>query len=106
MREHSARELNSTILHLLIFYISQILGSVSKGCPLLEYIDVAVETSEHPQPAELIALSRLRRLRSVFIDLHVWRKMTPKDGEDFRVSFDAIVEQGLLEVRMGLDDRE
>ena len=92
------RELNS--IHFpLIFYISQILGSVSKGCPLLEYIDVAVDDWEGPLHDDVLsALSSLRSLRSVFIDLHVWRKMTPKDGEDFRVSFDAIVDQGLLEV--------
>ena len=89
-------------LSLNIFYISKILDSLSKGCSLLEYIDLAVDRMKNPPYAELIALSSLRSLRSVFIDMynHSSRKMTPKEREDFRDSLDAIVGQGLLEVRI------
>ena len=93
-----------SFFHLLIFYVSKIVDSLSKGCSLLEYIDLAVERMyrQNPQYAELIALASLRSLRSVFIDMHNRnsRIMTPKEREDFRDSLDAIVEQGLLEVRM------
>ena len=86
----------------LFFYISKILGSVTKGCPLLEYIDLhAVSRGEDPLYAELISLSCLRCLRSVFIHMRVDRQgqgMTPEESEDLRVSLDAIVDQGLLEV--------
>ena len=81
--------------------IFQILGSVPKGCPLLEYIDLYVNARENPLHAELIALSSLRNLRSVFIHIGFSRdsrRFSPKDREDFLVSLDAIVEQGLLEV--------
>ena len=62
-----------------------------------------VLTMEDPLNAELIALSCLRRLRSVFIRIFNCgnsRTITPKNREDFRDSLDAIVDQGLLEVRM------
>ena len=81
--------------------ISQILDSVSKGCPLLEYIDLTVEVVEYPLLAELIALANLRGLRSVFIHMDFCRhrlQVRPADREDLRVSLYAIVEQGLLEV--------
>ena len=86
---------------MLIFYVSKILGSVSKGCPQLEYIDLKVCARENPLPAELIALASLPSLRSVLILMFGCRnsrKMTPEEIEDLRVSLTAIVEQGLLEV--------
>ena len=87
----------------LFLYIPQILGSISKGCPLLEHIDLDVKGSENPLYADLIALSSLRHLSSVFIYMRVDydpQRLTPADREDFRASLDAIVEQGLLEVRI------
>ena len=91
-----------SIFVLLIFYFSKILGSVSKGCPLLEYIDMGlVVDMEDLLPANLIALASLR-LCSVFISVYFspLREITPEEIEDFRVSIDAIVEQELLEVRI------
>ena len=60
---------------------------MAKGCPLLEHIDLHVEAIHVD---ELIALSSLRRLRSVFIHMHVndndnVRIIMPKDREDFCV---------------------
>ena len=86
---------------MLIIYIPQIVGSVAKGCPLLEYFDfdfaAYLEYSLHA--AELIALSKLPRLRSVFINMYIYSGvMTPTEKESLRVSLDAIAEQGLLEV--------
>ena len=89
----------STCLH--FFYISKILGSLSKGCTLIEYIELNVIAIENPLFSELSALSSLRRLRSVFINMqidHDSPSISSEDSEHFRVSLDAIVEQGLLEV--------
>ena len=85
----------------LFFYISKIVSPVANGCPLLEYIDLDMVQIENPLHIDaLIALSSLLCLRSVFIDMHVLRGVTPKEKEDFCDSIDAIVEQGLLEVRI------
>ena len=95
----------SSIFQMLIIYISKIVGSVAKGCPLLEYFDLHVEAGwQNPLHIEvLIALSSLRRLRSVFINMYVNSgTMTPTQKEDLRVSLYAIAEQGLLEVSIGL----
>ena len=93
-----------SFLHLLIlfFYISQIVDSVAKGCPLLEYIDLFVDVREEdPLYPELTPLSSLRHLRSAFIHVNFkWYGMPSANREDFRLSLDAIVEQGLLEVSM------
>ena len=90
----------------LFFYISKILGSIAKGCPLLEYIDLHVICRENLLHIDvLIALASLRRLRSVFIHMFVGSKsesISPAERKGFRVSLDAIVEQGFLEVRIRL----
>ena len=86
-------------------YIPQITDSVSKGCPLLEHIDLVVGGRENPPYAGLIALASLPRLRSLFITMYVYkcpRAITPEEKEDFRVSFDAIIGQGLLEVSISM----
>ena len=84
---------------MLIFYISQIVGSEAKECPQLEYINLDVRGSENPPYTELIALSSLRCLRSLFINMNVNPGgKTPMEKEDLRVSLYAIAEQGLLEV--------
>ena len=95
----------SSIFHLLIcYYFTQIVGSsVAKGCPLLEYFDLSAEVVENPLYTELIALAKLRRLRSVFIGICVeehLRGITPEEGEHLRASLQAIIDQGLLEVRI------
>ena len=86
----------------ICIFFSQIVGSVAKGCPLLEYIDLDFGIDlEDPLCAELIALSSLRHLRSVFISVRdISRTITSKEREDLRFALDAIVEQGLLEVRL------
>ena len=77
---------------------------MAKGCPLLEHIELNVAALwEKPLYAELIALSKLRRLRSVFINMDADSGgMTLTEKEDLHVSLDAIAEQGLLEVSIKL----
>ena len=90
---------------LAYFFLFQILGFVAKGCPLLELVYLNVCWREDPVLAGLIALSTLGRLSSLFIYVHFSDRnspaITPADSEAIRVSLDAIVERGLLEVRKG-----
>ena len=84
-------------------YFTQILGSVAKGCPLLEYIDLQVVWIENSLHIDVLtALASLRHLRSVFIEMYdsveSRTMMTPQEKEGLRVSLEAIVDQGLLEV--------
>ena len=111
----------ASIVAIFLFCISQILEFVSKGCPLLEFIDFGLEgTVAEAENAhsplhvgELAALASLRRLRSAFIHIfirHDSRRIMPTDKEDLRVSLDALVGQGRLEVsisyRVGVFARE
>ena len=107
IREKSIK--SSINFHSLNYFIFKILGSVSKGCPLLEFIHLKVEGRENPLRSELIALASHRHLRSVFIFLNGllnWRTITQKDRADFRASLNAIVDQGLLEVRIRITTYE
>ena len=90
----------ASILMPYTFFDLKILCSVAKGCPRLEHIYLSLATSDDHLFAELIALSSLRCLRSIFIRMDVFDEIMPtsEEGEDFRVSLDAIVGQGLLEV--------
>ena len=84
---------------------------MAKGCPLLEHIDFGVEgtaaaAAENGPPLhvdELAALASLHRLRSAFIHINIVRfnprTIMPADTEELRAALDAIVDQGLLEVR-------